>query len=84
MLYVELAKFEIKHLHDFLEVIVARFDNFLGLLQPDFHDVVIVCVKVERNDEELAFVHGHFYDALNVMTTYHAKVAPEHFAIFIQ
>ena len=84
MLYVELAEFEIKHLHDLLEVVIARLDNFLRLLQPYFNNMVLVSIEIEGRDEELAAVHGHFYDALDVMTTYHAQISPEHFTLFVE
>ena len=34
MLDVKLTQFEVKHFHNFLEIVVTSFHNFLGLLEP--------------------------------------------------
>ena len=84
MFDIEFAKFEIEHFHNLFQVAVASLDNFLSLLKPQLDNVELVCVHVKGDDVELAFKYAHFYDALDVVLSDHAKISPQDFSGFIK
>ena len=77
MLDVELPHFEVEHLHDFFQVLIACSYQFGRLLQPKLNNMILVGKEIECYNVELTFVHCHLHDAFDVVLSNHAQVSPE-------